>query len=737
MDISSQRRIVIIGGGISGLATALALKRVARNTGLNIQPIIFERQGPESYHEHAISDKSSPAQFYILWRWVIDLLREMGLGHRLARIARPVVTFKSVDSDTNEQLVTWPPVDALSTTTDPITDNLPMGDPLLPPMVGVRRVDLLRLLMIALTEEGDELIHREARANAEKSSMSGKDNIVDFSAVDGANNADGKEDVEGLEADMARGDWFVREKFLEKIPYLCMGYELVSFIISASSGLVSARFANDHVEVCDMLIGADGINSKVRELIGSDRYPPQHAGAFICHGITRMGLPLPFDAPTELPDGTVIQPLTPEDIRELVSDGASTSTIGRGLSIGIANLGNGNIGWNIVAAQTEEGQHLRDWVEQKRRNAVSKAVLRTSRLTSPTNMTATVSMMETVRLRDEPESDSTGHDGDVADDTMAKLEGRAKIPLPPRDGEALGTQPTAFELQLRAQLAERASQIFDSPHIVSMEIPKHVEGMYYVRGSDARGIALKLITNGVLNVPATVHALIARTDAQSTIAMDVMDMADRWLDSYTSPQFHPGRIMMLGDAAHPVATNAHNGSVGAGLAIADGAVLAGLFAKYFAPVGVGVNGRNGEVAISLGAELSGEASKVQMATLADAEAGGAGQATSPGSLETGGLYAGHVEMGSDDITLFQQLGQEFDSLRTSVCNQVMREARYEGGWDRTENTWFRSLLRLSYKYTPTTWVKASYATRLTRGGVRLPDERLQPFHPGSDIPLSI
>ncbi|KAI8799324.1 hypothetical protein BJ742DRAFT_746178 [Cladochytrium replicatum] len=55
---------------------------------------------------------------------------------------------------------------------------------------------------------------------------------------------------------------------------------------------------------------------------------------------------------------------------------------------------------------------------------------------------------------------------------------------------------------------------------------------------EQHGIMLKLITSGVLNVPAMVHALIVHTHAQSKITMDLMDMADGGQDSYTSPQFH-------------------------------------------------------------------------------------------------------------------------------------------------------------------------------------------------------
>ncbi|KAJ1550279.1 hypothetical protein HK096_007803, partial [Nowakowskiella sp. JEL0078] len=663
MPSDFPRKVLIIGAGIAGLFTALAFKRVSRNLGFPINIMIFERASPSIFHES--STDGNPAQFFILWRWAIDLLRELGLGHRLARIARPIVTFTSSDAETKESLVQYPPLDAITSTTGASPTDIPMGDPSLPPMVGVRRVDLVRLLMLALTEDGDVVLQKEAQSFG----IPGAEKVINFGATEGARNGDDNyidaadSDPYGLDLDMARGDWFEREKFLDRIPFLFLGYNLESFIISSSTGIVTVRFSNEHVEMCDMVIGADGINSKVRELIGSDRYPAHHAGAFICHGITRTLLPPPRNYPTEFPDGTVIPDITIDDINTLLPSGSSFSIIGGGSSIGLSNLGNGLVGWNVVVAQLEEGQHLHAYAEQNQRKAVSRAVARTSLGPSSfatlngnnsfplsgVNQNVLSSIGEAPTLHYEPE-------------TMAKLEGGPEKPQ---------SQMTAFEIQIREQLAARNTEIFDSS--ANSEPVKKQDGVFLTRGADARALALKLLMG--LQIPATAQAIVARTDPSFTVALDVMDMADRWLDSYTSPTFHPGRIIMIGDAAHPIATNAHNGSVGAALAMADGASLALLFAKYFGPL---------------------ESTNVQ---ILDEEA---------------------------DIELYEKLGLDFDKKRCELSNSIMREVRNEGGWDRVENTWFRSLLRMSYKYTPTTWVKASFATRLTRGGIPLPEPKLAP-----------
>ncbi|KAJ3124853.1 hypothetical protein HK098_000841 [Nowakowskiella sp. JEL0407] len=683
-DTDIPRKILIIGAGISGLFAALSFKRMSTSLNVPLNIMIFERSSPSIYHESTID--GNPAQFLVLWRWAVDLLREVGLGSRLARIARPIVTFQSSDAQTKEALVQWPPVDNITSTTE--SGDVDMGDPTLPAMVGVRRVDLLRLLMMALTEDGDVTIQKEAvvnepNADVKKSVARGK-TVIDFGGIKGARNADGSEivvdtsaDPHGLQVDMARGDWFERENFLARIPFLFLGYDLESFIISSSTGVVTVRFSNGHVEVCDMVVGADGINSKVRELIGSDRYPPQHAGAFICHGITRTSIPPPKNYPTELPDGTVIPDITLEDINTLIPDGSSLSIIGGGSSIGLSNLGNGMIGWNVVVAELEEGKILQEYSQQNRQNAVSRAVARTSlRPTGLSGLKPNAELLaaidENTKLHGEPESEET--------DTMSKLEGKVK-PAPP-----VGSQLSAFEVQLREQLAQRNSEIFDAQPPTE-PVTKNNDGMMVARGNDARALALKSIMS--LEIPVTAQAIVARTDPEFTIAMDVMDMADRWLDSFTSPGYHPGRIVMIGDAAHPIATNAHNGSVGAGLAMADGAALALLFAKYFGPY---------------------------------VEKDGAETTTAVG-----------IEDDDYEIKSFEKMGLEFDAQRNEVCNALMREARYEGGWDRVENGWFRSMLRLSYKYTPVSWVKSTYAARLTRGGVKLPDERLSPFQTKVDV----
>lgn len=100
---SNELKVLIIGGGVAGLTAALAIKRVSAATGLNLRPIIYEADpAPTAY-------TTNMAQHWVLWKWAYELLLEMGLGKRLEKIARPIHATKSIEADTREILVSYPP----------------------------------------------------------------------------------------------------------------------------------------------------------------------------------------------------------------------------------------------------------------------------------------------------------------------------------------------------------------------------------------------------------------------------------------------------------------------------------------------------------------------------------------------------------------------------------------------------------------------------------------------------
>ena len=109
------RKILIIGAGIAGLTLALSLRRMAAATGLNIKPVIYESSTVETY-----GGGSENGPHWLMWRYAVETLLELGLGKRLGKIAWPILNFKSTDAETNEVLVQWPPEDpAAAAAADP------------------------------------------------------------------------------------------------------------------------------------------------------------------------------------------------------------------------------------------------------------------------------------------------------------------------------------------------------------------------------------------------------------------------------------------------------------------------------------------------------------------------------------------------------------------------------------------------------------------------------------------
>ncbi|KAJ3154934.1 hypothetical protein HDU86_004453 [Geranomyces michiganensis] len=703
--------ILIIGGGVAGLAAALSIKRVAAATGLNLRPIIFEADSQErAFH-------SNMAQHWVLWKWAYELLLEMGLGKRLSSIAAPINHTISIDADTRETLVEYPPVEDLlfDKVDEPELGNAATNasKALSPPMIGLRKADLVRMLLLALTGIRDDLLDG--------------DQFVPTPGNVGT----------GLEAALAAdGEWFANENYADLVPDLLLGYELDSFMVSASTGKVTAKFLNGHVQVGDMVIGADGTHSKVRDLIGNRRFPIQHAGAAVIHGVTRadalaQGLP----ENTTTADGTPVPVVLADDMLRLCPPTNALALIGRGFAYGVNNIGNGMIGWNLVVAQTAPHLHTSQFVNDQRARAADAAAAAvaaaseprttatsaeplgsssphsgqharrtsyfqlehvasdgaveaelggpsgTSQLSSAAGSISIASSMETVAER---ESDVaapailtataiTAEPAAAAAAAAASSSSPSSVPSssatssPTRRANRL---ETAFERQLRIQREEIIAAKTAAESDESPEQTTHLSGV------QARDLALCLAARHA-SIPSTALGLIALADPDQTHAMDILDMADQYPETYTSPKFHPGRVILIGDAAHPVATNA-TGSLGGSLAISDAALLAKLIGKHLASHH---------------------------------------RRTSQGSPAHTAISMTGNGSNADMENRFKALSQAFDAARVPVCNRIMTDARAEGGWGRVENNWVRSLWRLSWKYTSRNWVRATYAQMLERGGV--------------------
>ncbi|KAI9208431.1 uncharacterized protein BJ171DRAFT_577534 [Polychytrium aggregatum] len=679
LDIYGEqpRRFLIIGGGIAGLTLAVAIKRVAQITRLPLQPIIFEAKQTYDYDIHA---------HHTLWRWAVELLIELGLGKKLGKISSPILNYVSDDAETNVELVRWPPT--VDTPHSPLPDEADLGNLKVPPMLALRKIDLVRLLMMAFSGKFDDELEGDLRVEAANNS-----DLVTHAA-------------EGVDADLAADGWFEGEGWEFLLPDLRLDHELASYMISPSTGFVTASFTNGSVETGTMLIGADGIHSKVRSLMSGGRLNPHHAGACIFSGITRIHMP-PVDTPDELEDGRQIPDLKKEDVAKFCGDGVSHSVVGKGVSFGSVNIGNGMIGWNMIVSQQDPQQHVGRFTMAKRRQlvgAVMAAAPRASVIVPPSTPPPDITDVETdvtnpedkwmttrnsgPRLRsplssssytvfDEPEElgpDDAPEPASPPASTRSRSSANSAI-LAERRSRHRTSQSTK---SLTSNPRSRSSRVSSMRVSVAMEdevlsqlsrgsidgpalLPDLAEPVGNLTALETRTLALRLTQP--LELPHPVRAIIARSDPSSVVVEDVMDMADELSESYAGPQGHAGRIVLIGDAAHAIATNAQ-GSLGASLAISDAVFVAKLIAKHL---------------------------------LKD--------------------YSGY-----HDNHNLAQLAKEYDQHRVSMCNSIVREARAEGGWGRTGNGWVRSLWRFSQVYTPQAWKGLSYVQMLTRG--RIPSKAL-------------
>ncbi len=85
-------------------------------------------------------------------------------------------------------------------------------------MIGLRKVDLIRTILTALAGRGDLVYDTVYAMKPGNNSHSAQDPPV------------------GIEADLARGDWFELEGYKELIPQIKFGHELESFVISSEYG---------------------------------------------------------------------------------------------------------------------------------------------------------------------------------------------------------------------------------------------------------------------------------------------------------------------------------------------------------------------------------------------------------------------------------------------------------------------------------------------------------------------
>jgi len=237
-------KILIIGGGIGGLATAIALRN------LGVESTVFERT-PQLREVGA---------GLTLWTNAVKVLRKLGVGEAVETVATPL---------TLADVRTWrgKPLSE--------TDLGPIGERLGAPTIGIHRADLQRVLA----------------------------------------------DVVGSAL---------------KLDAAYVGH-------TADSKGVTARFADGHEERGDLLIGADGIHSVVRDqLFGPEKL--RYAGYTAWRGVARIDRP-------EVPLGHTML------------------AIGRGSEFGYLPIGGGRTYWFCTARAPEgatdpEGQRKAGLLER-------------------------------------------------------------------------------------------------------------------------------------------------------------------------------------------------------------------------------------------------------------------------------------------------------------------------------------------------------------------------------------
>ncbi|KAI9343532.1 hypothetical protein BDR26DRAFT_238537 [Obelidium mucronatum] len=392
----TSKRVVIIGGGIAGLSLALALKRLNAKaaklrSGVHYDTLVIE----------ANSSPSEDGMHIVLWRWALEaLIGDLQVGGGLSRMAAPIVGCSALDPlDIQVPLNQFPPP-ASRLAASAIDSELP-------PLVSIRRCDLIRLLMLALA---DPEMLSDVNVNVDGSKY----------LPQSANNSGLVEPLhqDELEADLAEGKWFERQDFASLLGRnnFVTGERIKLYYVHPETGKVTVEFRSGRTEVCDMLVGADGTNSSVRKLMylnvtkqrsllppisptsstpsnaagGSHPRPAEYSGAAVFCGVTRLHVP-PTDAPDTLEASKKpIEDLRRFDVQEFVPDGRSVTIHGtvKGGWFGCTNLGNGLLGWRLIVPQEEKGGIAAGFAAMKNRELMNEAIK-----TNPTTGSNIMSMM--------------------------------------------------------------------------------------------------------------------------------------------------------------------------------------------------------------------------------------------------------------------------------------------------------------------------------------------------------
>jgi hypothetical protein len=218
--------------------------------------------------------------------------------------------------------------------------------------------------------------------------------------------------------------------------------------------------------------------------------------------------------------GSRIELLNQEQLQEFIKDGSSNSFIGTDYSFSLTNLGNNSIGWILLFSQPTAGYQAERFIMPQRRKELGLSM---------------------------GSFHTGGHVGDVS------------------GGEAMDWKVPDDQPQTQ------------SIHPVVPMIAFDQLSTENLNGTESRDLGLFLVQE--MSVPFQCTSIIAQSDPRFTSAMDNQELyGDYFPKSYSSPKFHPGRVLLLGDAGHTLATSVI-GNHGMTLALLDVVCVVELIGK--------------------------------------------------------------------------------------------------------------------------------------------------------------
>jgi hypothetical protein len=265
----------------------------------------------------------------------------------------------------------------------------------------------------------------------------------------------------------------------------------------------------------------------------NDRIKAQHTRQAVVYGITNIANQPP-SSPTETHSGNSVQYFDKLEFRNYFPQGQITVYFDKGVSFGAIPMGNDMIAWRLLASQTVTGELADSYIMPIRRAALAQDLK--SIALAAHHFHGPIGSAEDIKTPDnDMESDDEEQYENENNDTMQENDQDEKMNLLLSGSESLN-------------------------------------------GIESRNFALWICEE---RFPSSILSLIASTDVKFTHTEDNSDLYDEhYLKSFTCANFHPGRVVILGDAAHALATSSI-GSFGLTYAINDAILFADQLSNEF------------------------------------------------------------------------------------------------------------------------------------------------------------